>query len=241
MTRPRLNFLIDAVAFVAFVFLTTTGVLSRYVLPPGSGRYATLWGLDRHGWGDIHFWVAVLLLGTLALHIVLHWRWVVTMVRGQRSEASGIRVALGVVGLLGLLGIAAVPLLAPVERTGEPRQSYRLSPPASPAHQSQQSPEATEAGHAALTQEGGEVPQAPQDERPEQHLESEAPGVQSIRGSVTLHQVAESTGVPLEYLVTQLGLPRTVDPDERIGRLRKDYDISPDDVRRVVKAYAETK
>jgi hypothetical protein len=30
MNRPTLNFLIDAVAFVAFVFLTTTGVLSRY-------------------------------------------------------------------------------------------------------------------------------------------------------------------------------------------------------------------
>jgi len=241
MNRPRLNFLIDAVAFVAFVFLTTTGVLSRYVLPPGSGRYATLWGLDRHGWGDIHFWVAVLLLATLALHIVLHWRWVVTMVRGQRSEASGIRVALGVVGLLGLLGIAAAPLLAPVERAGDPRQAFRLSPPAVPAHPSQQSAEATGAGHGPLTHEPGETPQAPQDGRPVLHLVLKAEGVQSIRGSMTLRQVAESTGVPLEYLVSQLGLPRNVDPDERIGRLRETYDISPDDVRRVVKAYAETK
>ncbi len=241
MNRPRLNFLIDAVAFGAFVFLTTTGVLSRYVLPPGSGRYATLWGLDRHGWGNVHFWVAVLLLGTLALHIVLHWRWVVTMVRGQRSEAPGIRVALGVVGLLGLLGIAAAPLLAPVERTGEPRQSTRLSLPVGPAHPSQQSPEAALAGHAPLTQKEGEAAQAPQDGRPKQHLEPEAEGVQSIRGSMTLRQVAESTGVPLEYLVTHLGLPRSVDPDERIGLIRKVYDISPDDVRRVAKAYAETK
>jgi hypothetical protein len=59
---------------LAFAVLTTTGVLTRYVLPPGSGHYATLWGLDRHGWGDIHCWVAVQLLGVLALHLVLHWR-----------------------------------------------------------------------------------------------------------------------------------------------------------------------
>jgi hypothetical protein len=43
---------VDAVAFVAFVFLTTTGIPARYVLPPGSGLWATLWGLDRHERGD---------------------------------------------------------------------------------------------------------------------------------------------------------------------------------------------
>jgi len=49
MNRPRLTALVNAVAVTAFAFLTTTGVLSRYVPPPGSGRYATLWGLNRHG------------------------------------------------------------------------------------------------------------------------------------------------------------------------------------------------
>ncbi|MFZ1539716.1 MAG: DUF4405 domain-containing protein, partial [Chromatiaceae bacterium] len=126
MNRPTLNFLIDAMAFIAFAFLTTTGVLTRYVLPPGSGRYATLWGLNRHGWGDLHFWVAVVLLGVLALHLALHWRWILCIVRGQRSAASSPRVALGMIGLIGLLGLAAAPLLVPVERSGTPRQSSAL-------------------------------------------------------------------------------------------------------------------
>jgi hypothetical protein len=144
MNRPRLNFLIDSVAFVAFVFLTTTGILTRYVLPPGSGRFVTLWGLDRHGWGDIHFWIALVLLGVLALHLVLHWRWVACMVRGQQSEASGTRVALGGVGLARLLALAATPLLAPLERTGEPRQLSRLSPSAIPVPQNPQPRETIE-------------------------------------------------------------------------------------------------
>ena len=54
---------------------------------------------------------------------------------------------------------------------------------------------------------------------------------------MTLREVAESTGVPLNHLVTLLGLPRGFDPDERIGRLRKHYAIVPDDVQRVVKEY----
>ena len=47
---------IRGLAFAGFVLLITTGVLMRYVLPPGSGRRAAIWGLDRHGWGDLHFW-----------------------------------------------------------------------------------------------------------------------------------------------------------------------------------------
>jgi len=209
MNRPRLNLLVDAAAFAAFAFLTTTGVLSRYVLPPGSGRYATLWGLNRHGWGDIHFWVAVVLLGVLALHLVLHWKWILYAVKGKRSEASGARLALGVVGLVGLLGLAAAPLTVPVQQTGVPRQAGGLPAPAG-----QERAPAT-AGTPAAT----------------------APGIESIRGSMTLREVEQSTGVPLDALITRLGLPRDIDPDERIGRIRQRYDLSPHDVREAVQAY----
>jgi hypothetical protein len=55
-----------------------------------------------------------------------------------------------------------------------------------------------------------------------------------------VREVVESTGVPLDHLVTELGLPRGFDPEERIGRIRKRYDISPDNVRRVLKEYGAT-
>lgn len=223
MKRPMLNFAIDAVAFVAFIFLTTTGVLTRYLLPPGSGRYATLWGLNRHGWGDLHFWVAVALLGVLALHLTLHWRWVLCILKGQRAEASGYRVALGAVGLAGLLGLAALPLLAPVERIGVPRQGSDLSPSASPAPGAAQrvsAPVAQDASPASAT-----TP------------EPMAPDIESIRGAMSLRQVEQSTGVPVAYLISRLGLPADIDPDERIGRIRKRYGVSPDAVRQAVSAY----
>ena len=37
MAHPRTNAAVDALAYVGFVFLTTTGLLLRYQLPPGSG------------------------------------------------------------------------------------------------------------------------------------------------------------------------------------------------------------
>ena len=136
MRRTDLNFVVDAAAFVAFVLLTATGVLVRYVLPPGSGWFSTLWGMDRHDWGQIHFWIAVLLLVSLGLHLFLHWRWVVCMVKGRPHEGSGLRVALAVVGVLALVALASAPFFGPVEQTGEPPHRARsMEPRGGEAHQ----------------------------------------------------------------------------------------------------------
>jgi hypothetical protein len=117
MKRSKLNFAIDCVGFAGFVLLTATGVLVRYVLPPGSGRSTTIWSLDRHEWGSIHFWIAISFLTVLALHLFLHWRWIAALVSGRPREGSGARVALGTVGLAALLALAAAPFLSTVERT----------------------------------------------------------------------------------------------------------------------------
>jgi hypothetical protein len=125
MRKANLNFLVDGVAFAAFVFLAATGVLVRWVLPPGSGHFTTLWGMDRHEWGHVHFWTAVALLAALALHLFLHWRWILHMVKGRPRQGSGIRVALAVVGIIGLAGLAAAPFFGPLEQSGEPPHRLR--------------------------------------------------------------------------------------------------------------------
>jgi len=125
MRRANINFLVDAVAFVAFVLLAATGVLLRYVLPPGSGHFSTLWGMDRHEWGQVHFWIAVALMASLGLHLFLHWRWIVTMVTGRSRRGSGYRVVLAVVGVLALVCLAAAPFFGRVEQTGEPPHRMR--------------------------------------------------------------------------------------------------------------------
>ena len=116
MRRPTLNTLVDALAFAAFLFLVSTGVLLRYTLPPGSGQRISVWGLDRHDWGSVHFWVALIFLVVLSLHLALHWKWIVHAVRGHKSGASGLRAALGLIGLIAALALAAAPLVSPVEQ-----------------------------------------------------------------------------------------------------------------------------
>lgn len=127
MKRTNLNFIIDIVAFVGFVLLTTTGVLLRYMLPPGSGYYSTIWSLNRHEWGDIHFWVSMVFFLVLTFHLVLHWNWIVSVISGKPRVGSGYRVGLGVVGLVSVVALAVSPLLVPVVRDTSNKGKLSLS------------------------------------------------------------------------------------------------------------------
>jgi hypothetical protein len=130
MKRTQLNFAIDAAAFAAFLFVLSTGLLLRYQLPAGSGglygvgagrgaadrQVSILWGFTRHDWGAIHYWIAGSLIAILAVHLFLHWKWIICVVRGTRPDASGVRFGLGLAAVIALALIAAAPLLAPIER-----------------------------------------------------------------------------------------------------------------------------
>ena len=133
MSKSTTNFAVDAVALVAIVLLGATGVLMRYVLPPGSGHFSQLWGMDRHQWGDIHFWLAVVLLSTLVLHIVLHWNWIVCMVKGRSGRGSVMRVGVAMLSVLILAAIVASPFFGQVQQTGEP--PHKMQSEERPAYQ----------------------------------------------------------------------------------------------------------
>jgi uncharacterized YccA/Bax inhibitor family protein len=128
MKRSTLILFIDVVAFISFVFLTSTGILLHYLLPPGSGRWSSIMGLNRHDWGDIHFWISFVFFAVLAVHLVFHWRVLKNMIRGRAPEDSTFRMALGVLGLVAVLLLAAAPLLTPpVVEDGGKGYRYRGS------------------------------------------------------------------------------------------------------------------
>jgi len=196
MKRVKLNFIVDTLAFAGFVVLTTTGVLMRYVLPPGSGHSSTIWGLDRHEWGGLHFWVSVGFFSILALHLVLHWRWIASVVTGRPREGSGFRAALGLVGLATVVALASAPLMAPVEKeTGD-----RGAPSPLSAH-------------------------------PYEDF--------AIRGSMSLREVEETTGVPAAYILKALKLPDSISKEERLGPLKRQFGFEINDVREIIKEYGE--
>jgi hypothetical protein len=85
MNRTIANIIIDIIAAFLFLGIIATGYLLRFPLPPGSNKTLSLWGYTRHQWGDVHFWISLGLLVVLAVHLVLHWNWIVTVI-GKRCH-----------------------------------------------------------------------------------------------------------------------------------------------------------
>ncbi len=96
MKRTTLNLILDAISFLNLLALAATGTIMRWVLPPGSGggqghgfrggrgsavetqNLASLLGLGRHDWGDIHFILALMFILLVFVHLILHWTWIIT-------------------------------------------------------------------------------------------------------------------------------------------------------------------
>ena len=89
MKRTTLNFIVDLISFLNLACLAFTGFIIKYILPPGSGGHGRdlhggrghvdikqLWSMSRHEWGDIHFYLSVLFLAFMVVHIILHWGWI---------------------------------------------------------------------------------------------------------------------------------------------------------------------
>jgi len=114
MKRTWLNFILDAASALAILGLALTGLIMRYTLLPGtSGSFGggggmRLWGLTRHEWGTVHFWMAAGVGVVLVLHVALHWAWVSAMLSSLVTRKPATRPATrNTIGLTLLVVLAA--------------------------------------------------------------------------------------------------------------------------------------
>ncbi len=59
----------------------------------------------------------------------------------------------------------------------------------------------------------------------------DADKLETIRGSMTLQQVADASGVPLEQIIEALALPPDVDATDGAGRLLRRYNLQMSNLR----------
>lgn len=110
MKKTDANFLIDLTSFLAFLGLIMTGLVLFIALPHGSGK-AVIWGMTRHEWGDVHFWLAVGFVVLMGIHLVLHWNWVKCMFQTRLLDKMG---RTGRIGFVLLILILAFLVIAPL-------------------------------------------------------------------------------------------------------------------------------
>ncbi len=97
MNKSRFQFgLVTALVCLGLVE-AFSGFVLWLALPSGggNGRRAieqAFWGFTRHTWIDIHDWFAVALIGICVVHLAMHWKWVLRMVRSTFTSALGRRI-----------------------------------------------------------------------------------------------------------------------------------------------------
>ena len=100
MSRSTVNFILALVSVLNLSGLIFTGFIMKYMLPPGTGGlgrilhggtgrgvlYKELWSMTRHEWGSIHFYLAVMFVVLMIIHIILHLTWIKCYVKSVFSH-----------------------------------------------------------------------------------------------------------------------------------------------------------
>jgi uncharacterized protein DUF4405 len=100
-SKAKWNFIIDVLMMLLMTAMLGIGLAVKYILPPGKVRQIEygggvdlyIFGMERHQWGDIHYYLGVVLLGLLLLHIILHWSVILSIYR-RLIGSRGLRAAL---------------------------------------------------------------------------------------------------------------------------------------------------
>jgi len=119
-SQTRNNWLIDAALFLGAVVASLTGIYFLF-FPVGGyqgGRnpsYGITILFQRETWDDLHTWFGILMIVAAAVHILVHWKWIVNMSRRVAQEMVGrerrlnprSRYNVGVNALIGLSFLVA--------------------------------------------------------------------------------------------------------------------------------------
>lgn len=107
------NFILDSIFIFCLIWLASTGLLIHVKLPPGS-RGITLWSISRHEWGEIHLIIGLIFLGMIFLHLILHWRWLYSMIKGksEQQDNSKRRISIALIIIVFLCIVAISPFLS---------------------------------------------------------------------------------------------------------------------------------
>jgi len=82
--KTRQNWLIDAAVFLGGILAALSGIYFLF-LPSGGyqgGRnpfYGVTILFSRHTWETLHTWTGIVMIGAAAIHLAIHWSWVVMM------------------------------------------------------------------------------------------------------------------------------------------------------------------
>ncbi len=250
--KLRTNFIIDILMFFCLAAMAGIGLLMKYILIPGKDRVLVygrnvelyFWNLDRHQWGTVHMIVSFCMLGLLGIHIILHWKAVISQFKSWVAKKS-FRRALTVIFVIICFVLVYFPfrINPQVEDFEAGRGRYYLErhgietiQPAEQEERVEQSTEPEVEIERSFLEEA-EAIEAEADEPVVTEEREEHDSTIDIQGFMTLKEVSENYQVPVSHIKSKLDIPLSVSDNERLGRLRRTYGFTMSEVRDIIIAY----
>ncbi|HKI16926.1 MAG TPA: hypothetical protein VKA15_03560 [Isosphaeraceae bacterium] len=113
-----MNFWVDASVLMVLVTLGWVSAVLQVAFPaPTAADGWTLWGMTYDQWRDIQFGMLCLFAGGILLHVMLHWKWVCSVIAAQvlRTKTrpdEGMQTIYGVATLIVLFHVIAAGVVA---------------------------------------------------------------------------------------------------------------------------------
>lgn len=236
MKKSTLNLLIDAIMLVLMGILAGIGILIKYILLSGEARWEKygfnpdlqFLGLDRHEWGTIHLIVAIVLIGLLLLHIILHWKCI-TGIYCRIIPSRPLRISFGLLFLLIVLAFTSFPLLIKIDVSQYENIEHNrhkndiLETTKAIDHSNQIKPATTIRVQSNIKEET---------EHEHQHDSSI-----EIKGFMTLQDIQDSYNIPIEILIKELKMPANTSANAKLGHLKKEYNFTMSDIETIIIQY----
>ncbi len=85
MKKNQFNILIDFLSALCFLVVAKTGLIIFFFLPDGvrRGGYQEFFGITKNTYINIHNWAGVIFIIFIILHIILHWPWIISIIKNR--------------------------------------------------------------------------------------------------------------------------------------------------------------
>jgi|WetSurMetagenome_2_1015567.scaffolds.fasta_scaffold51117_3 hypothetical protein len=264
--KAKVNLTINLIMFILLMAMAGIGFLIKYILLPGVQRNLKYGndinleylGMDRHQWGSIHLIISIIFLILMIIHILLHWKMIVSIFR-RMIPGSYWQVAIaGSIAVISLLLISFSLFVKPEQVPHEPLyrgreqqtgfssrgNHFSMEHQTFPGQMKEDIPENKPAGEHKLSGEeatkselsSGEATKHELYDAAVLHEHDEDYSEFEVSGNQTLQYVSNRYNVPAAVICRDLNIPEHL-AGERLGKLKKMYLFTMTDVRKSIVTY----
>ena len=207
--------------FVGMMLILSIGFLIKFTLIPGEARWKIygrnvdlfLFGMDRHEWGTVHFYIGCVLVALLILHIYLHWKMIGELYQKLITSSQARKISFLLLIVVSVFLIVFPFAVSPKVAERELRKKQYTS------HDHEGNPTNKIEGNSH-----------------ENYTSSDS--AIEVRGFMTLNDVAQKYNIPSDVLLDQLGIPDSAGlSGQQLGKLRKIYNFKMTDVEKIIYEY----